>query len=99
MCNCFVPGERAAQVPTARRTHQKLNFADNCNVRPPPMPLTLPWPLPRVPVIVPNDEEVRVLFGLANCGVLLSWKASIRNSNPDSRYTVNRLKREKLSWI
>ena len=76
---------------------QKLSRADNCNVRPPPMPLTLPWPLPRVPVIVPNDEEVRVLFGFANCGVLLNWKASMRNSSPDSRYTVNLLNREILS--
>ena len=63
-----------------------MTLTEPCNVRPPPMPFTLPWPLPRVPVMVPKADEVGLLLlGRPNCGVLLNWKASKRISDAKSR--------------
>jgi len=62
-------------------------FADPCKLRPPPIPFTLPCPLPRVLVICPKFEAV-VAAGLrqANCGVLLNWEGVDADFN--RRFTV-----------
>ena len=51
------------------------------------MPFTLPCPLPRVLVMVPKPEAPLgpLPLGKPNCGVLLNWKASMRNSSALSR--------------
>src|ERR1700710_820237 len=55
-------------------------MAASCSERPPPVPFT-PEPEPVVPVTLPKVLLVMEEDGFENCGVLVSWKTSIRTSS------------------
>jgi hypothetical protein len=64
---------------------QNLIFTDASSTRELATPLTLPTPLPRVPVILPRFDP-RVPFGWPNAGVLVMSKASKRASSEEDSW-------------